>query len=153
MLSLSWWVNLFYFLYFIFGLFWFCLCVYIPSLLLVFAWFCVYHLSGLSFVPCFSAFLLTPFISITNCLWNLSSLARDWALSLWSGSANNKTLDCQKTPNWRSINWWKLPQRSTRVFKIQYHLVQDTLPKGKQETKKTQTISSANWITTTYSSA
>ena len=50
-------------------------------------------------VSYFSVFALTPFYAITNHLWNLSSLVRDWVLSLWSGSTDNKTLDYQETHN------------------------------------------------------
>jgi len=54
----------------------------------------------------FLVLVLISFRAITNhpeSQWNLSSLARDWALSLWSEGTDNKTLDCQKNPNPREF--------------------------------------------------
>ena len=47
-----------------------------------------------SFISC----CFCVFNAITNGLWNLGSLARDWPC-LWSGRAESRTLDCQRTPD------------------------------------------------------
>ena len=65
---------------------------YLLDFVLPFVW-------GTSFLSCFCVFVLIPFNAITNHLWNLHYPARDQALSLWSGSADSKTLDYQRTPN------------------------------------------------------
>ena len=66
-------------------------CIYL-ILYLPFVW-------DFHFVSCFSVFALILFNAITNHQWNFISQARDWTLKLWSGSTDNKTLNCQKTPN------------------------------------------------------
>ena len=106
LLSFAHGFNLFYFISSsFFGLIWFCLfvcmCVYIFHYFF-FSIFLIFYLPfvwGLHFVSCFNVYVLVPFNAIRDHLWNLSSLARDWALNLWSRSANNKTLECQKTSN------------------------------------------------------
>ena len=44
-------------------------------------------------------FVPVLFNAITNGLWNLGSLARYQALSLWSERDASRTLDCQRTPD------------------------------------------------------
>ena len=116
LLSFSCQVNFFYFLFldcFGFVYVYICLCIYS----IIFANIClILHFPfvwGLHFVSCFSVFVLIPFNAITNHLRNLSSLARDQALRLWSGSAENTTQDYQKTPNPREYFLVRTPTKAS----------------------------------------
>ena len=51
------------------------------------------------FTVCFCVLVLIPFIAITKGLWNLCSPAGLSGLSLGSGSAEPRTLNCQRTPD------------------------------------------------------
>ena len=99
-------VNLLHFI--VVGLFLFCLwmCVCVRVSLCVFL-YCSYYLPvfviatclGYGFCFLFLVFASIPFNAITSHLWTLHSSARDQFLSPWSGSANSKTKDHQRTPN------------------------------------------------------
>ena len=132
MLSFAHWINLLYFLllpllffFTLFGFVFFCFfflcvhaCVYIPLFLWVlclilylpFVW-------DLHFVSCFSVFVLIPVNAGTNHLWYLTSLARDQAQSLWSGSAD-KTLDFHKTPNPREYLLVRTPIKASTCIHL-----------------------------------
>ena len=82
--------------------------------------------------------------------------ARDQALSLWSGSADSKTLDYQRTPNPKEYQIMRIPQRQLLVYKTYHHpTTSSTLCTPTQTTNKTkiQTESSADRITTSLSPA
>ena len=68
---------------------------------------------GFAFCFLFLVFVLIPFNAITNHLWNLSSLARDQALRLWSGSADNTIQVYQKTPNPREYLLVRAPTKAS----------------------------------------
>ena len=96
LVSFACWVNLLYFILLgCFGFVYVCICV------CIFHYFCYYLLDcvfaiRLGFIFCFLFFcclfvlfcfsvcVLIPFNAITNHLWNLSSPARDSAVSPWS---------------------------------------------------------------------
>ena len=82
------------------------------------------------------------------------SLARDQALSLWSGSTNSKTLDYQRTPNSRGHQIVReLPHRQPPVYKTQHHsTASGILCKTLHSNNKTkmQTQSSADSLNPTH---
>lgn len=125
MLSFSHWINLFYFLL-LFFFFLHCLfptlhvhaCVYIPLFLWIHALFCICHLYGVSILfSCFSVFVFIPFNAITNRQWYLTSLARDQAQNLWSGSTD-KSLDRCKPPNPREYLLVRIPIKASTCIHL-----------------------------------
>ena len=69
-----------------------CLILYLPFVRVHFLFLVLFHV-------CFCVFVLIPFIAITKGSWNLGSPAGLSGLSLGSGSAEPRALDCQRTPN------------------------------------------------------
>ena len=90
-------------------------CVCVPLFLLLFVWFCTYHLSSVHFLFLvyflFLCICLNHLQAITNGLWNLGSHQR-LGLGLQSGSAKSGTLDCQRTHDPREYKLVRTPTKA-----------------------------------------
>ena len=102
-----------------------CVCVF-PLFLLLYAWFCIYHLSGapllfLILFCYFCVFVLIPFNAITNGLWSVSSPGKDWAWAFGVEALNpgQQTARDLLTPG--SIDYWELPWRPSPDSKTWNH--------------------------------